>query len=159
MDLSRNSILRTSIRQGIFTAVGCSLYFLLLKALGLLDQVAYVFLVGAILVVGICLALAQFKKLNNNRITYLSGIGVGFITSLIASVLFGLFVVLYSTLDKTFIEAIRTRNLFGVDLSVTAIVFLAIIVQGVVIGAFIGYVAMMYFKSPDHKGVAVEKDA
>jgi hypothetical protein len=147
----RTSVEKTSLRYGIFTALACIGYFLLLKVLGLLDQIAYSFLLGIILTVGVCLAIAYYKRTNENRIAYLTGVGVGFVTGFVTSVLFGLFFVVYSTIDPTFVEAMRTRNLFGLDFSITAVFFLAIVMQGVMIGAFIGYIAMQYFKNPDHK--------
>nr|AGU11754.1 hypothetical protein [uncultured organism] len=145
------SLQKTATRYGVFTAVASIVYFLLMKVLGLLEQIQYSFLVGVILSIGICLAIAQYKRQNDLRITYLSGLGVGFATSLVSSVLFGAFVTIYSMFDKTFVTAMQTRDLFGLDLSVAAVCFIGILLQGVMIGSFVGYIAMMYFKSPDHK--------
>ena len=153
MALARTStsLQKTAARYGIFTALASIAYFLLMKAFGLLDQIQYSFLVGVILSIGICLAIAQYKRQNDLRITYLSGLGVGFVTSLVSSVLFGAFVSIYSMFDKTFVTAMQARDLFGLDLSMAAVCFIGILLQGVMIGSFVGYIAMMYFKNPDHK--------
>jgi len=150
MPSTRTSIEKTAIRYGVFTALASIIYFMLLKVLGLIDQIAYSFLLGVILTVGVCMALAYYKRTNENQITYLIGVGIGFATGLVAAVLFGISLVIYSTIDPTFVEAMQTRYLFGLEFSIT-LVFMAIVLQGMIIGAFVGYIAMQYFKNPDHK--------
>ncbi|TGE24477.1 DUF4199 domain-containing protein [Hymenobacter aquaticus] len=126
------------------------LYFLLASLLHLTDRVEFSFLNGVVLAIGICMAISHYKHVRHDRMPYLHGFGTGIITSIVASVAFGLFFVIYTVLNPTIMDQLRARDLFGFDLSVT-IAFLAILLQSVMSGVIISLVAMQYFKSPDHK--------
>ena len=44
----------------------------------------------------------------------------------------------------------QTRYRFGLSFSIP-LVFLVVTLQAKILGAFVGYLAMQYFKNPDHK--------
>ncbi|AHJ97663.1 DUF4199 domain-containing protein [Hymenobacter swuensis] len=139
------------VRYGLFTAGGMVLYFLIASLFGLSERIELSFLNGVILAVGICLAIAQYKRFRHGRMPYLHGFATGIITAIVASVVFSLFFILYAgVLNRHIMDGIRAQDLFGFDLSVT-IAFLAIILQGAMSGMIISLIAMQYYKSPDHK--------
>ncbi|UOQ70789.1 DUF4199 domain-containing protein [Hymenobacter cellulosilyticus] len=143
---------KNGIRYGLFTAAGMIVYFLLASMLHLTERVEFSFLNGVVLAIGICMAIAHFKRVRNDKMPYLQGFGTGIITSIVASVIFGLFFVIYTVINPSIMDQLRARDLFGFDLSVT-IAFLAILLQSVMSGVIISLVAMQYFKSPDHKPI------
>lgn len=153
MATSRITPETNGIRYGLFTAGGMILYFLIASLVGLSERIELSFLNGIILVVGICLAIVNYKRFRQDRMPYLHGFGTGIITAIVASVVFAFFFILYAgVLNRHIMEGIRAEDLFGFDLSVT-IAFLAIILQGAMSGVIISLVAMQYYKSPDHKPI------
>ncbi|TGE14402.1 DUF4199 domain-containing protein [Hymenobacter elongatus] len=141
---------RNGVRYGMFTAGGMILYFLVASLLHLTDRVEFSFLNGAVLAIGICMAISHYKRVRNDRMPYLHGFGTGIITSMVASVIFGLFFVIYTVINPGIMDRLRALDLFGFDLSVT-IAFLAILLQSVMSGMIISLIAMQYYKSADHK--------
>ncbi|WP_345225845.1 DUF4199 domain-containing protein [Hymenobacter koreensis] len=141
---------KNGIRYGLFTSVGMIAYFLLASIIGWADRIEYSFLNGIVLAIGVCMAISNYKRARHDRMPYLHGFGTGIITSAVASVVFGLFLIIYMVVNPNFVEQLRAQDLFGFDLSVT-IAFLAVLLQGVMSGMIISLVAMQYFKSPDHK--------
>ncbi|SNC63506.1 Protein of unknown function [Hymenobacter gelipurpurascens] len=141
------------VRYGLFTAVGMILYFVVASLFKLTDRIEFSFLNGVILAVGICMAIANYKRYRHDRMPYLHGFGTGVITAMVGSLAFGFFFILYAgVINPRIMEGIRAADLFGFDLSVT-IAFLAILLQGVMSGVIITLVAMQYYKSPDHKPI------
>ncbi|GAA4007562.1 hypothetical protein GCM10022408_19430 [Hymenobacter fastidiosus] len=141
---------KNGVRYGLPTAAGMAAYFLLASLLHLTDRVEFSFLNGVILTIGIVMAIAHYKRVKNDRMPYLQGFGTGIVTALVASVVFGLFFVVYTVINPGIMDQLRARDLFGFDLSVT-IAFLAVMLQGGMSGVIISLVAMQYYKSADHK--------
>ncbi|RYU74173.1 DUF4199 domain-containing protein [Hymenobacter persicinus] len=141
---------KNGVRYGLPTAAGMAAYFLLASLLHLTDRVEFSFLNGVILAIGVSMAIAHYKQVCHNRMPYLQGFGTGIVTALVASVVFGLFFIVYTVINPAIMDQLRARDLFGFDLSVT-IAFLAIVLQGVMSGVIISLIAMQYYKSPDHK--------
>ncbi|SNR30605.1 MULTISPECIES: DUF4199 domain-containing protein [Hymenobacter] len=141
------------VRYGLFAAAGMIVYFLIASLTGLTDRIEFSFLNGVILAVGICFAIANFKRYCQDRMPYLQGFGTGIITAIVASVVFGIFFVVYAgLLNPKIMQNIRTWDRLGFDLSITVAV-LAILLQGAMAGVIISLVAMQYYKSPDHKPI------
>ncbi|KUG07729.1 DUF4199 domain-containing protein [Solirubrum puertoriconensis] len=141
---------RNAIRYGIFSAIGMSIYLVIASLFGFASNMSYSWLNQLVLVIGICMSIAHFKRVRHDRMPYLQGFGTGIMTGIVGSVLFALFFVIYVALFPNLMEELREEQLFGFDLSVT-IAFLAIVLQGSWGGMIISLVAMQYFKSPDHK--------
>ncbi|GAB2942164.1 hypothetical protein GCM10027048_03330 [Hymenobacter coalescens] len=141
---------RNGIRYGLFTAAAMAAYFLVASLLGVAHKIEYSYLNFVILAIGVCIAIAHYKAVRHDRMPYLHGFGTGIITAGVASVVFGLFFVVYSVVSPGLMERMRAEDLFGFDLSVT-VAFLALLLQGVMSGVIISLIAMQYFKSPDHK--------
>ncbi len=141
---------RVGIRYGLWIGVAYIAFFLLMKVLGLHERTEVSYINGVFLITGIVLALRYYRQATHNRVDYLPGLGVGFLASLVSSIILALFFIGYSTFDKEFASHVMTANLYGMQLSVLMI-FLVIILQGTVAGTFIGFIAMQLFKRPDHK--------
>ena len=141
---------RFGIRYGLFVGVGYIAFFLLMKVLGLHEKPQLAYLNGIILAIGVVLGIKAYKTSVNGNIDYLPGIGVGFMVSLVSSIILGLFFIAYSSIDKEFVASMQARNLYGLDMSVI-MTFLVIIMQGTVGGTIIGFIAMQYFKRADHR--------
>ncbi|MBC7447317.1 MAG: DUF4199 domain-containing protein [Hymenobacteraceae bacterium] len=141
---------RIGIRYGLWVGTAYIAFFLLMKVLGLHERTEVAYVNGIFLVAGIILALREYKRVTQNRIDYLPGLGIGFLTSLVSSVILALFFIGYSTFDKEFASHVMTANLYGIQLSVLMI-FLVIVLHGTVAGTFVGFIAMQFFKRPDHQ--------
>ena len=141
---------RLGIRYGLWVGTAYIAFFLLMKVFGLHERTEVAYINGVFLIGGIVLALREYRRATHNRIDYLPGLGVGFLTSLVSSVILALFFIAYSTIDKEFASHVMTGNLYGMQLSVLMI-FLVIILQGTVAGTFIGFIAMQFFKRPEHQ--------
>jgi hypothetical protein len=136
-------------RMGLYTAAALCAYTLLAAVLGFFSRVEAGALDVVILVTGVTLAIARYKRAQGNRMPYLQGFGTGIITAIVASVVLGLFfIVLTSTMPKS-MDLTRVRDLFGFDLSVV-IAFLVIILLGTMSGVITSLVAMQAFKNADH---------
>ncbi|WP_375436067.1 hypothetical protein [uncultured Hymenobacter sp.] len=140
------------IRYGLLTALAMAVYFSVAIVAGWADRIEFSFLNFAIMAVGVCLAIANFKRAKRDRMPYLQGFATGVMTAAISSLAFGLAFVLCTLIWPNIMDQIHARDLFGFDLSIT-IAFLAILLQGAMVGAIITLVAMQYFKSPDHKPI------
>jgi hypothetical protein len=140
------------VRYGLFTSVGMMLYFVVASLLGLTSRIEFSFLNFGIMAVGVCLAIANFKRYKHDRMPYLQGFGTGIITAAVSSLAFGFFFIGVTALRPDIMDQIHARDLFGLELS-ALIAFLAILLQGAMVGVIISLVAMQYFKSPDHKPI------
>lgn len=145
---------KIGIKYGLLTALGLVLYFLLMKVVGLVHIVELRFLNAIILTTGIILAIKALKNMKQGKMKYLQGIGVAYITALVATILFASFMALYiKTFDDNLLEVLTAEDLFGERMSVTPglVVFIVLMLEGMISGFMIGFIAMQWFKSPDHK--------
>ncbi|WP_181305379.1 DUF4199 domain-containing protein [Rufibacter sp. XAAS-G3-1] len=151
MEQRRTTVQKTGTYFGIMTGIAAILYIVLVKLLGLIENVSLHFLTGIILVIGVCLAIRRHKIANAGALGYLEGIGVGFFVGLVSSVLFTIFQVLT---DKIFNLALSypymADETYGNEQAIWVLAIIWVLL-GVVLGAFVGYIAMQFFKRPDHK--------
>lgn len=145
---------KIGLKYGLFTALSLIAYFLLMKLIGLEQIIELRFLNGLIMAIGITLAIRGYKKSRNGAIGYFSGIGVGLITAIIGTVLFAVFMVVYiKTFDHRLLEVLSGDQYFGERMSITPgiVVFTVLILEGVISGFMISFIAMQWFKRRDHK--------
>jgi hypothetical protein len=145
---------KIGIKYGLFTALGLVVYFLLMKLLGLSHIVELRFLNALILTLGIVFAIKNFKKMKNGNIGYFQGLGTAFLTALVATTLFASFMLLYiKAFDDNLIEVLSANNLFGERMTATPglVIFIVLMLEGMISGFMIGFIAMQYFKRRDHK--------
>ena len=137
-------------RMGLYTAAFLIVYTLIAALLGFFSRIEAGSLDILILVLGVTLAIARFKRAKGIRMPYLQGFSTGIITALVASTTLGLFYIVLSAVLPKAMDLTRARDLFGFDLSVV-IAFLAIVLLGTMSGVITSLIAMQAFKSPDHK--------
>lgn len=140
------------VRFGLLTAAALIVYTLIAVFAGFFDNLAAGSFNLIILAIGISMAIANFKRVKEDRMPYLGGFGTGIVTAMVASLGLGFFFILVSTVKPDMLNLTHARDLFGYDLS-ALMAFLAIVLMGSLGGAIISLVAMQYFKSPDHKPV------
>lgn len=140
------------VRFGLMTAAALILYTLIAIFAGFFDNLEAGGLNLVILAIGISMAIANFKRVRDNRIAYLAGFGTGIVTAIVASLGLGFFFIAVSFMKPDLLNMSHARDLFGYDLS-ALMAFLAIVLMGSLGGTIISLVAMQYFKSPDHKPI------
>lgn len=147
---SNISYQKVALKYGIFVGIAHIVYFLIMGLLGLHQRVEVSFISGIFLVVGICMAIANFKRVKRGKLNYLQGLGIGATTGVVSSSLLALFMVLYvSVFDASFIANMQASSLFPESLSILSL-FVLTIIYGTIPGFFIAFIAMQWFKEPDH---------
>ncbi len=145
---------KIGLKYGLITAAGLIAYFLLMRLLGLVQIIELRFLNGLIMAVGVCLAIRAYKISVNGMIGYFKGLGTGIITAIVATVIFASFMLLYiKAFDGNLLEVLSAERLFGDRMQVTPglIVFIVLMLEGVISGFMIAFIAMQYFKRNDYK--------
>jgi len=145
---------KISIKYGLLTALGLVLYFFLMKLLGLAHILELRFFNAVILAVGIIFAIKAVKLMKEGNLGYFQGLGTAFLTAFIATVIFAAFMVFYiKTSDDGLMDVLTADDLFGGRVSATPglVVFMVLMVEGMISGFMIGFIAMQYFKRRDHK--------
>lgn len=144
--MRKQSIEGIGIKYGILSAIAFVLFFFLMQLLGLahfywLRALNYIFLFG-----GVFLAIKEYKGKHSSTFSYMNGIGVGIMTSVISTGLFAVFMTLYlGVLDPEFMLEVKKEEMFGQYLNpyiAGALIFL----EGSISGAFTAYILMQYFK-------------
>ncbi|RZK35407.1 MAG: hypothetical protein EOO57_09155 [Hymenobacter sp.] len=141
---------RNGFRFGLMTAAVLCLYTLAAALLGFFSRVEAGALDVVFLISGAVLAIRNFRKVRGDHMPYLGGYGTGIITTMIASVILGLFFIVISAVIPKSLDLTQVENLFGFDLSIV-VAFLAIILMGTMTGVMTSLIAMQYYKvsSPD----------
>ncbi|PVY40831.1 DUF4199 domain-containing protein [Pontibacter virosus] len=150
MALSKITYQKVSLKYGIFVGIAHVLFFLIMRLLNLQDRVELSFLSALFLIVGITVAISQFKKAKGGSLNYFQGLAIGATTGVVSSTILALFLVLYVTvLDTAYLANLQTSSLFPVSLSVLSL-FVLTIIYGTIPGFIIAFVAMQWFKRADH---------
>jgi len=125
-----------------FTALGLIVFFLLMKFLNLVTIVELRFVNFFILLIGIRYMLLVRRRDNQGKLEYLSGMMLGFMTAITASVIFSLFVFLYlSFIDHALMQYIINTQPFGSYLSPGGAA-LIIVGEGAASGAILSFAFM-----------------
>lgn len=141
---TRVTIERTAEKYGLLTAIGIIVLFFIMKFAGIVHVIELRALNFFVLAVGVVLALRLFRKTNPDSFTYLKGLGLGMLTAIIASVLFGLFVFVYTNfLDPAFMQSIVENEPFGQYLN-PYIAGVAVTVEGIASGLILSFIVMNY---------------
>lgn len=150
MEQPKITVQKTATYYGVMTGLAAIIYMVLLKVFGLIESVSLHFLMGFILVVGVVLALKNHSAKKNGQINYLEGLGVGALVGLVTAVVFAIFqLVVNMFFDSPFTYPYLANDSYG-DGGALGFLIITWIVLGLVIGAFIGYLSMQYFKGPSH---------
>jgi hypothetical protein len=143
---------RDMYRIAAYTALGLVLFFIVMKFLNLATMVELRFVNFFILLLGVRKALLLKRKENNGRLEYLPGMLVGFMTALIASLIFAAFVFVYLFFfDHALMENIKTTQTFGNILSPVRVCLL-IIIEGIASGAILSFAFMHLYNRDNSQG-------
>ena len=133
------------IRYGVIASIFMIIYFIVINLIGLAHVEEVRFLSHLFIVIAVILAIGTFKRANGGRVPYLPGLGVGFVTGLVGSVIYAGFIYLYANLiNQDYQNTLRTQDYFGSILSPFTL-FAAITLLGVATGAMTGYILMMLY--------------
>ncbi|MBF8962183.1 DUF4199 domain-containing protein [Pontibacter sp. FD36] len=150
MALSKITYQKVSLKYGIFVGIAHVLFFLIMRLLNLQNRIELSFLSSIFLIIGIAVAISQFKKAKGGNINYFQGLAIGATTGVVSSTILALFLVLYVTgLDTAYLANLQSSSLFPVSLSVLSL-FVLTIIYGTIPGFIIAFVAMQWFKRADH---------
>ncbi|WP_187262320.1 DUF4199 domain-containing protein [Pontibacter beigongshangensis] len=141
---------KVSIKYGILVGLAHIVYFLLMRIFGVLHIVELSFLSGIFLVIGIVVAISNFKRARGGEINYFQGLAIGATTGVVSSTVLGLFLVAFITLfDSSYMANLQASSLFPESLSVLAL-FVLTIIYGSWPGFWLAFIAMQWFKTSDH---------
>src|SRR5688572_16994121 len=151
MALNSPSLEKTGGWYGFLNGIFLIIYAVLLRLLNLVDipllRVGFIF----ISLIFICLAISSLKQGRGGKIIYLSGLGVGAVTSIVASIMFGVFTILnIQFFNSRIMDVLRSENIIAEHLTISS-VCMVITMFGIVGGVIGSFIAMQYFKNPDHK--------
>lgn len=144
---------KIGIKYGLLTTVALIVYFIIMDLLGLTHITALHFLNGIIMAIGIVMAIRAYKRSMHGRIGYFSGLGTGVITAIVGTVLFAVFVVLYVNIGSgELLKTLAAEPYIGERVNTTPgiVIFSVLMLEGVISGALMSFIAMQYFKSDEH---------
>ena len=142
---SNVTIEKTGFRNLLYGGIAMIVYFLILKLVGLAGNDTVRFLSSIFIVIAAVMGIFYYSRHKSKGMFYLNGLGIGFIAGLVAAVTNGIFMFIYSYfIDQEFMADLRINDFFGSNLS-PLMIFGANALMGMMIGAFSGYISMMYF--------------
>jgi len=135
---------KIGVRYGFFAGIVMIIYFLLLTALGINNKEEARMAGFIFIIFGVMMAIVKYKKKHGNVMPYLPGLGIGFVIGLVSSLLYGIFVMIYTNyIDADYQNTLRTQDYFG-SLS-PVMLCMAYALMGLVVGAFSAYILMMLY--------------
>ncbi|HEX4887088.1 MAG TPA: DUF4199 domain-containing protein [Luteibaculaceae bacterium] len=133
------------IRSGLLTAAGLIVYFLLMRMMGWAEVLELRGLNLVFLVAGMIWALQEHRRPHAGALDYLTGLGIGISTSVVAAGLFALFVGFWMYFDRSFLELIKQRMWMGNYLNPITIGF-GVFGEGIGSGAVASFTLMQWYK-------------
>ena len=97
----------------VLTASGLIAFFLIMKAFNFHTIVEFRFLNFFIMLFGIRYAMIQKRTNENGKLKYLSGLAYGFITGLLTTAMFSIFLALYLKIDSGFMNYLISTQPLG----------------------------------------------
>lgn len=148
------------LRTGLVTSALLILYFLIMKWFNLIHIVELRFVNILILMGGVLFALNTYRHDRHlNKITYLKGLSVGFITTLVTAAVFSFFMLLYLNLfDTGFLKLVQQDAWFGAYLNPGG-ASLAVFLETAASGSIFSFMCMQFLKKEPysqsyHKGIS-----
>lgn len=150
MASSNVSFQNVAIKYGILVGIAHIVFFLIMWAIGVLEIIELSFISGIFLVIGIVVAISNYKKARKGGIRYLEGFGVGALVGAVSSAILGLFLVIFLASFRTgYLANLQASALFPESLTLMSL-FALTILYGTIPGAWIAFIAMQWFKRRDH---------
>ncbi|WP_299821568.1 DUF4199 domain-containing protein [uncultured Pontibacter sp.] len=145
---------KLGLKYGLLTAAGLIGYFLLMLLFGLTHILELRFLNGVIMAVGVTMAIRAYKIKVHGDIGYFSGFAVGALTAVVATTLFAALMLVYIKVGgESLVEVLSADRYFGERVQTTPgiVVFSVLMLEGVISGVMIAFIAMQYFKQKNNK--------
>lgn len=140
------SVNKISIKSGLAVLGGLLVYFFAMSAAGLLQVVELRIFNFVFLLTGILYSINKIKNKRGEDFNYFEGLAAGFITTLYAVIPFGAFVFIYLwKINPSFMQYIQESISLGKHLN-PALATYAVLVEGIISGAVMSFIAMQYFK-------------
>ncbi|MFN0189876.1 MAG: hypothetical protein ACKVQV_14335 [Bacteroidia bacterium] len=155
MENVKTTIQQLGIKVGL---VICALYigfFLLMKALNLghISELRYINFL--ILILGLIYVFNYFKR-PGYKIEYLSGMGLGFITSTVSLMPFAFFLYLYfSYIDPDLLIKIKSGSTLMSSYLTPLASAIGVAIEGIAYGVIVSFIIMQYYKSSLTKKILV----
>ncbi|MEK6482254.1 DUF4199 domain-containing protein [Catalinimonas sp. 4WD22] len=141
-----NTIERIGVRYGLLMTLALVGYFLIMKAINLEQNLELRIFNLIILSSFVLMAIDKYKKMKGVHLTYLKGVGLGLLTSVVGVFTFASLVLLYVTvIDPAFMEVIQQNEPFGSYLN-PLLVSIAILIEGTASGFIASFAIMQYYK-------------
>lgn len=128
---------------GLRIAGGLILFFMLMKVTGLAHHAELRLLNLFILVAGVYFALRKFKNTHEERLNYFRALITGVATGAIGSIVFGVFLFLYMSLDSEMMQGIITNEPMGRYLNPYIASFI-VTLEGMFSGLLVTFVLINY---------------
>ena len=145
--MNTNTIEKIAFKWALVTFTLLSLYFLIMKSIGLIHVIELRMLNAGIMFFGVYKAVKE-AKMNLGEFNYFKGIGTGILTAGITSLVFAVFGMIYmNVIDTNFINEVRNNELFGFYINEFGATF-QIFIEGTASGSLMSYAAMQYLKKP-----------
>lgn len=138
-----NGFVATSVKTGLALAAVMIGFLVIMKFAGLADVLWLSGLNLVFLAIGIIAVIRRYTKSDGTE--YMKGIRLGFITSISAVVPFALFLLVYLTMDSSFMSYIHENAVYGEFLNPISVAAIALIV-GTVSGIVFTYVIMPFYR-------------
>ena len=151
MALHSSSLEKTGAWYGFLNGICLIIFALILQLTDLVRVPSLRFGFIIISVIFICMSIVSLKRGREGHLNYLQGIGVGSVTSIVASLMFAIFTLInVEFFGSKILSILEDENVMGQHITVSSI-FLVITMIGFVGGTITAYIAMQYYKRPDHK--------
>lgn len=128
---------------GLRIAGGLILFFMLMKVTNLAHHAELRLLNLFILVAGIYFALRKFKNTHEDRLNYFRALITGVATGAIGSIIFGIFLFLYMSLDSEMMQGIIANEPMGRYLNPYIASFI-VTLEGMFSGLLVTFVLINY---------------
>ena len=139
---------RLQLKYGIFIFLLLVLYFFVIIWLNLLSVFEWRMLNFVILLLGIYLAILNYKRLFKRNLDYLPGIWYCFITAVIGITLFALFVSIYFNLvDPRLLEELRNNSPMLGQYITPFSILITIMIEGGCSAILISFTLMQFNKN------------
>jgi hypothetical protein len=136
---------RLCLRTGLLVCVSLILYFILMQLVGLQRVLVLRGFNMVLLGAGIVWALNRYTRMIRRKLDYFTGLRIGALMSVVATIPFSLFVGIYLTLDTAFMNYLVENMPLGTYLSEWGAAA-AVAMEGLSSGFIITFVVMPYFK-------------
>jgi len=144
----------TVIKYALLTALVLIIYFLIMDFTGLVRYSLLRFLNYPLIAIGVYLAAREIKHKNHpHQISYLSGIGMGFMMVLLTSIIFSVFIAIYAIfIDSSFVNLVWNEPYYNNTAANGMAMGFYVFAETLITGLILNLIVMQFFKqdkSPD----------